>query len=446
MSLVRTTSFAALLAGTVVLVPAPPGPVGWSAPALAAAPAKPVAEQVVTAARALLRDHYVLPETAAALDRALGEAQAKGAFRGLQGEALSDKLNEVMRKVTPDGHLSSFYDPRRSAELSTTPSTSVVDDRIPPEMARMMALNNYGVRKLEVLPGNVRYLDFVGFMWGTPDAGKALVNAMEFLRGGSAVVIDLRRNGGGSAEAVAAMASYFVPADTPLMRFEQRGGTLESTTSHKTDFSLADRPVYVLTSSRTFSAAEEFAAHVQAFGFGKLVGETTGGGGFNNTFYALPGGLGISISTGQALQLKSGKGWERTGIAPTIATAQDRALDVALADAVGVLAERAVGPEKNALAALVPYYRAVADQTKPAHPLAVYAGRYGERTIAVAPDGSLTTQRGNGPSAILVPLGGNVFAPEMSPQQRFTFDVAGDRAGALEVVAGPSVQKAPRSD
>jgi hypothetical protein len=399
---------------------------------------------VVDAARALLRAHYVLPDTAGALDKALADAEAAGKFAGLSGPALSQAINAVMRTVTPDGHLSTQYNPQRSAQLAADANRPERDDEVAsPEQARQMAQANGGVAKLEVLPGNVRYMDYRGFMWGAPVAGAALTNAAEFLRGGAAVIIDLRRNGGGSSEAVADFVSWFLPARTPLMQFRTRDGAEETSQTHAKPFSLADRPVYVLTSKRTFSAAEEFSAHVAAFGFAKLVGETTGGGGFNNTFYPLPGGLAISISTGQAVQLKTGKGWERVGIAPALAVPADRALDTAQAEALAALAVRASPSDKPAVERLASYYRARADHVAPSRPLADYVGNYGPFRVTLGGDGVLSATAPTGPSA-LVALGGDSFAPEFDPAIRANFVVEGGQVTAVELLTPGGTQRFAR--
>ena len=392
--------------------------------------------------RQRLRDHYVLPATGEALVAALTQAERDGRFSGLAGRELAAAVNAVMREVTPDGHLSLMHDPGMAAMLTEYPEGGADDaEEVPPQQQRMIALNNGGVRKLEVLPGNIRYMDYGGFMWGSPAAQAAIDNAMEFLAGGSAAIIDLRRNGGGSPEAVAALASYFLPEGTPLMRFEMRGRSDQATSAGATPFKINGIPVYVLTSRQSVSAAEEFAAHADAFGFATLVGETTGGAGFRATLYAEPGGFVLSVSTGQAIQVKSGKGWERTGIAPAVAVPADRALDMARAEAIAALIETAPDGERQAYERLLPVYRALAAGAQAAHPLAAYAGSFGERVVAVDAAGNLTSSRGGMQPTRLVALGGDLFTPEAAPGQQFRFVFEGDTAAALEVDGGAAVPR-----
>jgi C-terminal processing protease CtpA/Prc len=283
-------------------------------------------------------------------------------------------------------------------------------------MAREIVLANGGVHKLELLPGNVRYLDYRGFMSGTPDAEAALAGAMAFLRGGDAIIIDLRRNGGGAVEAVAALAGYFLKEGTPLMRFEKRGEPSESSAAARAPFSLAGKPVYVLAGKGSFSAAEEFAAHVDAFGFAKLVGTATGGGSFNNELEPLPGGFVLSVSVGRAVHALTGKDWEGTGIKPAIQA---------------VLA-KARPQERPALERFSAFYTAKREARTASRPLTSYAGQFGPLTFTVVGDKLMAASPGR-PPAVLQALGSDRFANGNNPVQQWQFEFTGDTAGVVTV-------------
>jgi hypothetical protein len=429
-----------LLACAALIALAPTPVRAQPAPVAAASTA-----DVIAAARKKVAEIYVIPETGAALDKALAAAEAKGAFKSLEGDALAAKVNEVMHTVTKDGHLGMRYDPQRAAVLAANPPSDDDEGELPASFQRDIVVANGGVARLEVLPGNIRYLDYRGFMWGTPAAKDAMATAAQFLRGGDAVIIDLRRNGGGDAEAVSALASYFLPAGTELMRFESRGKPGEISKTSAVPFTLADRPVYVLTSKGTFSAAEEFSDHVSAFKFGTLIGENTGGGGFNNTFVPLPGGYVMSISYGRAVHMVTGKDWEQVGIAPAIAVAADQALLRAQAEAMTALAAKAPEDERDTDARLAAFYRAQLTPVDPGMPMAAYAGTYGPRTIAVDASGALTTSREGTPAVKLVAVGPDAFSPETVPSQVFRFVREGGAVVALESdVPGRPAQRSPK--
>ncbi len=402
-----------------------------AAPAPVSAQADPSAA-VVTAARQAIAGRYVLPDTAAKLDAALAAGLKAGHYRGLAGEALATRLNADMAAVTPDKHLGIHHDPAMAAMLANAPLGDDADDTPPPGMARMMLRMNGGVRAMEVLPGNIRYLAYDGFAWGTPEVEAALRTGMAFLKGGDAYIIDISRNGGGSPGAVAAMASYFVPEGTPLMRFEMRGKAGDETSAPRAPFSLAGKPLFVVTGGGTASAAEEFATHVKAYGFGTLVGETTAGAGFRNDMVPLPGGYVLSVSTGRAVSRKTGRDSERVGVAPDIATGFADALPRAKAAAMAAVLAAAPADEKDQDTRLLGYYRALATPTALARPAAAYAGRFGERTVRVAGD-TVTMQRDGRPPLDLVPTGHDTFVARQDPMAEVRFVVAGEEVRALEV-------------
>ena len=160
-------------------------------------------------------------------------------------------------------------------------------------------------------------------------AGFEVLGFDGFLRGGDAIVIDLRHNGGGSPQAVNYLASYFVLPQTKLVTFHLKNDPPTDSVSQQVPGGpIARIPTYVLTSGGSASAAEEFASHVAGFGFGKLVGKTTAGAAYRNEFFPVPGGYVISISIGRP-ELPKGGNWEGKGVAPAIPAPAGKALEAA---------------------------------------------------------------------------------------------------------------------
>jgi C-terminal processing protease CtpA/Prc len=90
-----------------------------------------------------------------------------------------------------------------------------------------------------------------------------------------------------------------------------------------------DKEVYVLTSNRTFSAAEEFTYNLKNLKRATIVGETTGGG-------ANPGGservgehFELFVPSGRAINPVSKTNWEGTGVEPDVKSSADDALSTA---------------------------------------------------------------------------------------------------------------------
>ncbi|NIJ21376.1 hypothetical protein FHS95_003079 [Sphingomonas naasensis] len=374
----------------------------------------------VEAVRKTLRENYVLKERRPALDAALAKGLASGRYTVTDPQELASRINADLDAVAHDKHLGISFNPQVAAELK--PGGQGDDDGEQAQFFRDLAhRNNHGVTELRVLPGNVRLLRYDGFMWTGAESQAAIDTAMAFLRGGDAIVIDLRTNGGGSPDAVRRLASYFVPAGAKLVTFHMRDEkpTVSNADAEVAGGRITGKPVYVLTSGRSASAAEEFASHVKGFGFGTLVGETTAGAGYRNDSYPIPGGFVLSVSVGRP-ELPDGSDWEAKGVPPRLAVAPDLALDRAQQDALTNLAGKAQGPLRTELEWAAAVHAARIARAAPALALAAYAGRYGERSIAVEGAG-LIFQRDGGPKSALVPLGGDLFALERDPRTRLRF-------------------------
>jgi C-terminal processing protease CtpA/Prc len=89
------------------------------------------------------------------------------------------------------------------------------------------------------------------------------------------------------------------------------------------------KPVYVLTSSRTFSGAEEFAYNLKQLKRATIVGETTRGGAHPVELIRLDEHYSVSMPVGRAVNPVSGDNWEGRGVAPDYYVLEAEAFDVA---------------------------------------------------------------------------------------------------------------------
>lgn len=383
---------------------------------------------VAAAVSARIASDYVVADVRPKLAAMLDANAAAGRYDGLSAEALARRITEDMAAVAHDKHLNMRHDSEQAAMIGARQRD---DDAPNPAWARIAARSNHGVRELRVLDGNVRYMAYDGFMWSGPESAAALENAMQFLAAGDAAIVDIRRNGGGSSEAVATLASYFMDPGIDLISFQKKGESSTPSRTVKTPVSLKGKPLYVLASDRSASAAEEFAMHVSAFGFGVLVGSSTAGAAYNNEYFGLPGGYVLSVSTGRPIHAKTGGDWEGKGVAPAITVDPAIALERAQVATYERLAA-AGGPDKAQYARLTAFYAAKVNPAKPVHSLAAYAGRYGERTISVAGEG-LAIQRDGGPKSALIVLAPDRFALEQDPTTQVRFVTDGDAVRSMEL-------------
>jgi hypothetical protein len=237
---------------------------------------------------------------------------------------------------------------------------------------------------------------------------------MNFLAYADAVIFDLRQNGGGSPSMIQLITSYLLDEPTHLNSFYIRK---EDTTKQFWTQAWVDGPkmsdalVYVLTSSSTFSGAEEFTYNLKNLKRGTIIGETTGGGAHpvdGRIFANL--NVGMSLPFGRAVNPITGTNWEGTGVTPDIEVPQEKALDVAHLEALKALLEKADDPDvKRELDWAIEGKKAVLEPyTPPEGVLQDYAGVYGPRRIWIE-DGELYYQRGENPRYGLTPMAADKF-------------------------------------
>ncbi|HVG30540.1 MAG TPA: S41 family peptidase, partial [Pyrinomonadaceae bacterium] len=200
------------------------------------------------------------------------------------------------------------------------------------EERRELSWMNHGFNRVERLRGNVGYIEFNGFMDAEAGA-EAVAAAMNFVANTDALIIDLRKNGGGNPEMVALVCSYlFGPEPVHLNDLYWREGNRTQefwTRKEVAGRRYLNKDVYVLTSKRTFSGAEEFSYNLKNLKRATIVGETTGGG-------AHPGG-GVRVNEhfmmfvprGRAISPVTKTNWEGTGVKPDVEVPAEQALTVA---------------------------------------------------------------------------------------------------------------------
>ena len=128
-------------------------------------------------------------------------------------------------------------------------------------------------------------IGIVGFDFFTQPMAVDFIRALDGkLRGVRGLVVDLRHNGGGEAEAMAEVASAFLPAGKSLGRFTDRGGRIQFEPHTRAAMLFAPDAikaypgaVVILTSERTSSAAEIFVAALKEARRATVLGQTTCG-------------------------------------------------------------------------------------------------------------------------------------------------------------------------
>lgn len=287
---------------------------------------------------------------------------------------------------------------------------------------------NFGLGRAEILPGNVGYLEITGFV-GAPGYQEAVADALRFLSRTDALIVDVRRNGGGSGEMSHLVFSHFLgERPVPTIRVVERGTGRDEV--RRSDAQVPgprrpDVPLYVLTSQGTASAAEEFSFVLRNQGRATIVGDRTAGAG--HMVRGVPVGHGFvgSISITRVSDPTTGREWEREGVQPDVRVPAERALDAAHAAALRTVAQRAGGDAQRALLArtLETVEARLKDVRPEAASLARWAGVYDGGQRVELSDGRLWYRRRAAVMAdALVPLGGDRFAAGTT---RFAFAMDG---------------------
>ncbi|WP_028100779.1 S41 family peptidase [Pseudoduganella violaceinigra] len=177
--------------------------------------------------------------------------------------------------------------------------------------ARKAAATGTPSFEFSMLPGDVAYVSLNSF--DDNSAAEAWMAAFDEIAKSSALVIDVRRNGGGNSDVgykilatlddKAFLTSRWATRDyKPTWRawgkeqpmYAEAPDAVQPDPTHQ-----YKKNVLVLTSAATFSAAEDFAVAFDGMQRGTLVGEATGGSTGQPLFIKLPGGGQARICTKQ---------------------------------------------------------------------------------------------------------------------------------------------------
>jgi len=325
--------------------------------------------EIVTTAMSLLRANYVFPEVAERAATAVEARLEAGEYDDLDEVTLTDLVTSHLQEITGDKHLRLRLGGGPRPDRGPGPGHGVPvpapdgpdpDEPDNPQARRLKQaarrlkvrqigqLDNFGIRRVERLDGNVGYLD-IRRVAVAANAGPAISAAMELVAGTYALIIDLRHNGGGSPDGVVLWCSYLLDEKPTHLNDIFHADTGETRQFWALPYvpgsRYTDRPVYVLTSGRTFSGGEDFCYTLQALGRAELIGETTGGGAHPTRGFPISEAVHIGIPFARSINPVTGTNWQGTGVIPDIAVPEAEAYDVAYARALrSVLALNDVPP------------------------------------------------------------------------------------------------------
>lgn len=274
-----------------------------------------------------LTSTYVDLPVAERMNAAVTAHQRAGDFNSITDpDAFASRLTDDLRAVSHDRHLGVDFSPFPQSTEQAKPS--------PADIARDRTdtlLGNCAFTDARIRPNNIGYLKFDAFL--SPEICAPVASAaMAFLAHTSALIIDLRENGGGDPAMVSYIASYLFDKPTHLNDLYYRKDnstrqfwTLPAVPGER----ITTQPVYVLTSKNTFSGAEEFSYDLQTQKRATIVGETTGGGAHPMHGYPIAEYFTLFVPEGRPVNPITHTDWEGKGIIPEVKVTAADALTTA---------------------------------------------------------------------------------------------------------------------
>jgi len=370
--------------------------------------------EIIDSVTKTLNEIYVFPDVAKKMEKHLRQQYKKKAYKDITSlDEFGRKLTEDLQEISHDKHLWVRFAPDEL--LARFEGDTLTDEEKQRELEEKRR-GNFCFKEVKLLEGNIGYVDLRCFSEAT-DAGATAVAAMNFLAYTDAIIFDLRNNGGGSPSMIQLITSYFFHEPVHLNSFYIRKSDSTHqfwTHAHVQGPRMTDVDLYVLTSSYTFSGAEEFTYNLKNMERATIIGETTGGGAHPieiKAFHNL--NVGMSLPFGRAVNPVTGTNWEGTGITPHIEVPQEKALDVAHLEALKKLAEKTEDPDRQAMLKWGIEGKKVKlnPVTVEVSQLQKYAGQFGPRKFWVE-DGVLYYQREDRPKYKLIPMGEHWFMLE----------------------------------
>jgi len=384
-----------------------------------------------------LNEIYVFPEVAIRCEASLREKLAAGEYDSVSDVSdFARRLTADLREVSHDRHMSVQYapEPPSGEELTNEAERRrLLDIRI-----LNWRLDNFMFKKVEHLEGNVGYLRLDEFV-DARYAGDTAVAAMNFLGNCDALIIDLRYNGGGYGTMVKLLEGYLFEDETNTGNLENRseGRTIQGWTPAYVPGPRLDRAhVFVLTSRRTFSAAEGFAYDLQSLERATIVGDTTGGGGHTITHkWNEELKIEFRVPNARAVNPVTRTNWEGTGVIPDVPVPAEQAYDKAYFLALSKLYELAdpdAGNVKEWLKGLLDYQEGIANsQPITVAEMSAYEGSYGPFRVIVE-EGRLFVIDPNKVKNRLFFLGQDTFLIEDNRNMKIVFER--NASGEIEAV------------
>jgi hypothetical protein len=285
-------------------------------------------KDIIDSIRKALNNYYVFPEKAKIMAEYLEKQSQKNGYDTISDpNQFANAVLKDIRAIYNDKHLIIRFDPELEKRIINFISTQK------PDKANIFKeqRQNFFFKKIEILPSNIGYIEFTNFADTSQSARETVRAAMKFVAHTDVLILDIRNNFGGNAIMAAEIESYFfkdkIFTGRSFNRIENKWK--ENWIENKpaiTNGLVLDMPVYILTSNRTFSAAEGLAYTLQQMKNAIVIGDTTRGGAHLTRSFSLGNGFVGFIPFCKSENIKTKTDWEGTGIIPDINESETNSL------------------------------------------------------------------------------------------------------------------------
>jgi hypothetical protein len=382
-----------------------------------------------------LGETYVFPDKVPTLVATLKAKAEKGGYEAVQNDRdFAAAVTKDLVDASGDMHFQLGADPQWVAEFRANDGKP---GSVSAQETEFETATNYGFRTVEMLDGNIGYIRLDHF--ADPQTGyDTATSAMRFVQHADGIIFDLRYNNGGTLEMAQLLASYLFASGQDRLLFQyyynERGARVERgqwVLAGLPGKRVPEVPVYVLTGSSSFSAAEWFAYALQKLGRATLVGQTTAGGAHPVTRVPLDDTFFLQVPFGQIRDPVDGGDFEGTGVVPDRAVPSIDALDVAHRE----MLERLAKTKAHADAAwFLPAIDARLDHAAPDPAVLASAQGHYEGRDLVLENGRLFYRWRGRFSLALEPLRNDLFAAEGADDYRIHLVSKDGRVVAMERV------------
>nr|WP_199082850.1 S41 family peptidase [Pedobacter sp. ASV19] len=276
-------------------------------------------KQTVYSTLEILKSKYVSSDILPELERTIIQIYINGKYDTIStGNEFAFQLTRDLQKISKDQHLKVLYNENKNAAEQGAQQQGLPKDQW---LKKLMIENNYSIKEKAILSGNIGYINIPVF-GPLRDCADTLIAAMNYVKNTNALIIDLRDCRGSLDEnTIPFIFSYFFKDPVHIGDFYTRETHTTKqfwTYGYVPGALYLDKPIYVLTSGKTFSGGEAFAYHLQQLKRGVIIGEVTRGGANPSELQKINSNFSITVPYAKSISPVSQTNWENIGVKPDV--------------------------------------------------------------------------------------------------------------------------------